>query len=280
MPSSSPARFVVTIAGSDCSGGAGIQADLKTFGVFGVFGASVITAVTAQNSQRFYQANVLTAEQFHSQWQAVLNAAPIAAIKLGMLGDGAMASAVADALQAFSAEYPAVPIVIDPVLKASTGGDLSGDQTRLIYNERLIPLAHLVTPNIPEAAKLLGQVEARDLAEVEQQALALKALGAKAVLLKGGHLNSQLPHEQTLACDVLIDQLGTYRFTAPRLAAQHSHGSGCTLASAIAAGLAQGLSLRQAIAAAKTFIAGALAQSARLQLAPSNGPIHHFYTYW
>ncbi|HRH77623.1 MAG TPA: bifunctional hydroxymethylpyrimidine kinase/phosphomethylpyrimidine kinase, partial [Cellvibrionaceae bacterium] len=114
MPPSSPTRLVVTIAGSDCSGGAGIQADLKTFGVFGVFGASVITAVTAQNSQHFYQANVLTPAQFRSQWQAVLEGAPIAAIKLGMLGDQAMAASVAEALKDFKADHPAVPIVIDP----------------------------------------------------------------------------------------------------------------------------------------------------------------------
>ncbi|HNG60722.1 MAG TPA: hydroxymethylpyrimidine/phosphomethylpyrimidine kinase, partial [Cellvibrionaceae bacterium] len=163
MPSSPPSRLVVTIAGSDCSGGAGIQADLKTFGVFGVFGASVITAVTAQNSQEFYQANVLSPALFNSQWQAVVAGAPIAAIKLGMLGDGAMANTVADALEAFSADHPQVPIVIDPVLKASTGGDLSGEPSLKVYQERLIPLAHLLTPNIPEAAKLLNQTEAINL---------------------------------------------------------------------------------------------------------------------
>ncbi len=275
-----PARLVLTIAGSDCSGGAGIQADLKTFAVFGVFGASIITAVTAQNSHSFYHANVLSPAQFNSQWQAVLAGAPIAAIKLGMLGDLPMAQAVADALETFCAYNPKVPIVIDPVLKATTGGDLSGDDTRQVYLERLMPLAHLFTPNILEAAKLLQQPAAVSVGEAEQQAAALKAKGAQAVLLKGGHLNSQLPHEQTLACDVLIDALGTYRFTAPRVAAEHSHGSGCTLASAIASGLAQGLNLRQAIAAAKTFIGGALEQSARLQLAAHNGPIHHFYAYW
>lgn len=278
MPSC-PARLVLTIAGSDCSGGAGMQADLKTFAAFGVFGASVITAVTAQNSHSFYQANVLTTEQFYSQWQAVLAGAPLAAIKLGMLGNAQMAHAVADALEDFQQHNPAVPIVIDPVLRASTGGDLSGAATT-VYNQRLLPLAHLVTPNINEAALLLNCPIATCLAEVEEQATQLRARGAKAILLKGGHLQSTLPHEQTLACDLLVDELGTYRFSTPRLACEHSHGSGCTLASAIAAGLAQGLSLRQAIAAAKTFIGGALAQSGRLQLAPTNGPIHHFYTYW
>jgi hydroxymethylpyrimidine/phosphomethylpyrimidine kinase len=275
-----PTRLVVTIAGSDCSGGAGIQADLKTFAVFGVFGASVITAVTAQNSQRFYQANVLPIEYFRSQWQAVLEGAPIAAIKLGMLGNATMALAVADALHQYRLQHPSIPIIIDPVLTASTGGDLSGSDTCAIYTERLIPLADLLTPNIPEAASLLNQSVALDLAAAEKQALALKALGASAVLLKGGHLLSTQPHEQTLSCDLLVDDLGVYRFTAPRLKVEHSHGSGCTLASAITAGLAQGLTLRQAIAAAKSYIAGALAQSARLQLAPSNGPIHHFYSYW
>ncbi|RYZ92544.1 MAG: bifunctional hydroxymethylpyrimidine kinase/phosphomethylpyrimidine kinase, partial [Moraxellaceae bacterium] len=160
------------------------------------------------------------------------------------------------------------------------GGDLSGTDSCSVYKERLIPLAHVLTPNILEAARLLGVAEAADLTAAEQQAHALKGLGARAVLLKGGHLNSQVPHEQTLACDLLVDALGVYRFTTPRLHIEHSHGSGCTLASAIAAGVAQGLGLRQAIAAAKTYIAGALAQSARLQLAPVNGPIHHFYAYW
>lgn len=278
MPST-PTRLVLTIAGSDCSGGAGIQADLKTFAVFGVFGASVITAVTAQNSHSFYQANVLNSAQFNSQWQAVLAGAPLAGIKLGMLGNAQMAHAVADALEQYQKQNPTVPIVIDPVLRASTGGDLSGEATT-VYLERLLPLAHVVTPNVNEAALLLNCSVANSLAAVEEQAMQLRACGAKAILLKGGHLQSTLPHEQTLACDLLVDDLGTYRFSAPRLACEHSHGSGCTLASAITAGLAQGLSLRQAIAAAKTFIGGALAQSARLQLAPSNGPIHHFYTYW
>lgn len=279
MPSN-PTRLVVTIAGSDCSGGAGIQADIKTFGVFGVFGASVITAVTAQNSQRFYRANVLPVDYFKFQWQAVLEGAPIAAIKLGMLGNATMAAAVADALDSFRQLHPTVPIIIDPVLKASTGGDLCVGETYAVYKERLFPLADLVTPNIPEAAALLGLAEAQDVNAAELQASTLKDLGAAAVLLKGGHLNSSLPHEQTLACDLLVDDLGSYRFTSPRLNAQHSHGSGCTLASAIAAGMAQGLNLRQSIAAAKTYIAGALAQSARLELVPNNGPIHHFYTYW
>lgn len=267
---SSPARVVLVIAGSDSSGGAGLQADLKTGAAFGVHVATAITAVTAQNSAAVLHVFPMTVEQVQAQISAVMDAMPVAAIKIGMLANAEILVAVAQWLETVD-----LPVVLDPVLGATSGGSLFNNQDRAdLYCRHLLPLATVLTPNLVEAAQLLGAEPARTYEQIAEQAQALKALGPKSVLLKGGH--ADLP----LAADYLVTNEGVTPFSTPRIDTTHTHGGGCSLATAIAAGLAQGLELKPAVAAAKTFIQGAIAHSARLNLAPRNGPIHHFYQYW
>lgn len=265
-----PAAVVLSIAGSDSSGGAGIQADLKAGAAFGVFVATAITAVTAQNSEGVTGIYPLTSAQLKAQIDAVLTGLPVAAIKIGMLANIELAETVAKLLQATQ-----LPVVLDPVMGATSGSSLMTEQgVTDFFRKRLLPLATLATPNVAEAARLLDTQPATTYDELERQALALHELSGRAVLLKGG--DAQLP----LAVDYLVTDEGVKPFSAPRQATSHTHGGGCTLASAIAAGLAQGLRLEQAVAAAKSYIQGAITHSARLQLVPHNGPIHHFFQYW
>ncbi len=268
-PFNQTTSVVLSIAGSDCSGGAGIQADLKTGAVFGVHVATAITAITAQNSSRFHASFPVTVAQLMAQITAVMDELSVDAVKIGMLASGELLEAVANWLPSLS-----VPVVLDPVIGATTGGGLMDcKQPSAMYRERLLPLVSLVTPNLAECAQLLGCSEAVTYEDMVAQAERLKCLGPKAVLLKGGH--SQL----RLATDVLVSD-GVYPYSAPRQETSHTHGGGCSLAMAIAAGLAQGLSLTSSVAAAKTFIQGAITNSERLQLAPKNGPVHQFYQYW
>ncbi len=264
------ARVVLTIAGSDSSGGAGIQADIKTGSAFGVFVATAITALTAQNARQVAAIYPVSAAQLQSQLDAIFEGMPVHAVKLGMLGNLALLDCVARFLKTID-----VPIVIDPVLGATSGGSLvDGEDIVPAYVQQLFPLADVVTPNLVEASRLLGVSPATTYGEVEQQALALKALGARAMLLKGGHL------DMPKASDYLVTDSGVQVFSAPRLAARNTHGTGCTLATAIAAGLAQGLGLAQAVAAAKTYMQGAINHGERLALVADNGPVHHFFQYW
>lgn len=268
--SNKPAAVVLSIAGSDSSGGAGIQADLKAGAAFGVFVATAITAITAQNSAGVSGIFPLTPVQLQAQIDAVMTGLPVAAIKIGMLANIELAETVARVLAQTS-----LPVVLDPVMGATSGSSLMTDAgVTQFFRERLLPLATLVTPNVAEAARLLDTSPATSYEALEQQALALRQLSGRAVLLKGG--DAELP----LAVDYLVTDQGVKPFSAPRQATSHTHGGGCTLASAIAAGLAQGLTLEQSVAAAKTYIQGAISQSARLQLVPHNGPIHHFFQYW
>lgn len=267
-----PSPVVLSIAGSDSSGGAGIQADIKTGAAFGVHVATAITAVTAQNSAAVLAAYPLTPDQLISQIEAVTSELPVAAIKLGMLANQELMNAVADILGDLADKK--IPVVIDPVLGATSGGTLiSGQSVVSTYIERLFPLATVITPNLLEAAWLLDTDVAADYEQMEQQAQALQQLGASAVLLKGGHA------DMVMATDCLASD-DMQAFSGPRHDTTHTHGSGCTLAAAIAAGLAQGLSLKQSVASAKSFVQGAIQHSARLKLAPKNGPLHHFYQYW
>lgn len=265
-----PVKVVLAIAGSDSSGGAGLQADVKTGAAFGVHVATVITAVTAQNSMAVREVFPLTVPQVQAQIAAVMEAMPVAAIKIGMLANAEILVAIAQWLATVD-----IPIVLDPVLGATSGGSLFSDQDRTaLYCRHLLPQATVLTPNLVEAAQLLGVAQAQTYEQISEQAQALRALGPQAVLLKGGH--ADLP----LAADYLASADGVAPFSAPRVDTSHTHGGGCSLATAIAAGLAQGLALKPAIAAAKTYIQGAIAHGARLHLAPQNGPIHHFYQYW
>jgi hydroxymethylpyrimidine/phosphomethylpyrimidine kinase len=269
-PPTWPTSVVLSIAGSDSSGGAGIQADIKTGAAFGVFVATAITAITAQNPAGVTGIYPLTPQQLQAQIDAVLTGLPVAAIKIGMLANIELAETVARVLAATK-----LPVVLDPVMGATSGSSLITEQgVTDFFRAHLMPLATLTTPNVAEAARLLGVSPATSYAELEAQAQALFQLTQSAVLLKGG--DAQLP----LAVDYLATAKGVTPFSAPRQNTTHTHGGGCTLATAIAAGLAQGLSLEQAVAAAKSYIQGAIEHSARLQLVPYNGPIHHFYHYW
>lgn len=263
------ARVVLSIAGSDSSGGAGIQADIKTGAAFGVHVATAITALTAQNSERVSGIYPVTPQQLQAQIDAVMQSLPVDTIKIGMVANAELAQVIAEFLDSVE-----LPVVLDPVLGATSGSALTeGTDVESLFRQVLVPRASVITPNLLEAARLLDCAPASSYDEMERQAKGLQALGAKAVLIKGGHMHA------VLAADCLLtEQLQP--FTAPRIDTSHTHGSGCTLATAVAAGLAQGLSLAQAVAAAKTYIQGAIASAARLNLVPHNGPLHHFHQYW
>ena len=283
--------IVLSIAGSDCSAGAGLQADLKTCGAMGVYGMSVVTAVTAQSHERLHTVHVMPADVVEQQLLSISQAYTIKAIKLGMLGSQVVAEVVVAFLrnqvlsgevlsrQVLNGQAPnrqACPIIVDPVLSASVGGSLF-TEGKDFYLQHILPLATLVTPNIPEASRFLGQAEALDHETCEQQARELAALGPEYVLLKGGHGSDERLSTDYLACS---QDSSVQAFSAARLKTVHGHGTGCTLATAIAAGLAQNLSMPQAIAAAKNYIQASLLSASRLGIAAQNGPLHHFSSYW
>jgi hydroxymethylpyrimidine/phosphomethylpyrimidine kinase len=259
--------IALTIAGSDSSGGAGIQADLKTFAAFGVYGASVVTALTAQTTRGVLALEVASPGIVAAQLEAVLSEFEVAAVKIGMLGNAANVEAVAHCLGALSAR----PLIVDPVLAASGGGALLADEAMTALKGMLLPLATLLTPNRPEAARLLATAEAANEAEVLEQGQALRALGARAVLIKGGHAQGES------AVDILITEDGVRRFALPRLATRHGHGTGCTLSAAIAALLAAGIELEEAIVRAKSFVWHALEAAQSLALIDGRGPLDHAF---
>ena len=262
--------IALTIAGSDSSGGAGIQADLKTFSALGVYGASAITALTAQNTQGVEAVLVVPPDFVARQIRVVARDLNIAAIKIGMLATSEVIEAVAGALETMSG----VPVVLDPVMVAASGDVLLDEDAIATLRTVLVPLATLITPNLPEAAKLLGGDEARDERTMSDQAAALKGLGAKAVLIKGGHA------EGAEAVDLLVDGQGELRLAAPRVATGNTHGTGCTLSSAIAAELAKGASLRDAVQCAKSYVTAAIAAADELDVGQGRGPVHHFHALW
>jgi hydroxymethylpyrimidine/phosphomethylpyrimidine kinase len=261
--------IAVTIAGSDSSGGAGIQADLKTFAALGVYGASVITALTAQNTKGVFAIHTVPADFIAAQMDAVFSDFDVGAVKIGMLGSAAAIDAVAAGL-----DRPRLHnVVLDPVLAASSGENLlpAGAFGRL---QALISRARLITPNLSEAAALLDAPLARTENEMRVQAQTLLALGPGAVLIKGGHGSG--PE----SVDLLVDADGCVRFAAPRIETRNTHGSGCTLSSAIAAGLAKGLSLGDAVRDAKAYVSAAIAAADRLKIGAGRGPLHHFHKAW
>ena len=241
------APVVLTIAGSDPSGGAGIQADLKTFATLGVYGAAVITALTAQNTCGVRGIEPVAPTFVVQQLDCVLADLEVRAIKTGMLGRGAVVEALAERLAAV-----ATPIVVDPVLVATAGQPLTEAGAVDVIRRRLLPLAALVTPNLAEAEALTGRVVSSP-AEMRDAARALVDLGARAALVKGGHLDG-------LAVDVLHDGVKTHELTAPRVPGVF-HGAGCTLAAAIAVGLAQGATLHAAVSQAKRYVTSTLEDS-------------------
>ena len=262
--------IALTIAGSDSSGGAGIQADLKTFSALGVYGASAITALTAQNTQGVEAVLVVPPDFVARQIKVVARDLKVAAVKIGMLATSEVIEAVAGALEAL----PGVPVVLDPVMVAASGDVLLDEDAIDTLRAVLMPRADLITPNLPEAAKLLGGSEAKNERAMSDQAAALRALGAKAVLIKGGHA------ESAEAVDLLLDEAGELRLAAPRVATGNTHGTGCTLSSAITAELAKGVSLRQAVTRAKAYVTAAIAAADQLHIGEGRGPVHHFHARW
>ena len=253
---------VLTIAGSDSGGGAGIQADLKTFTVLGTYGMSVITAVTAQNTLGVAGVYPLSAGQVAAQLEAVLSDIGTDAAKTGMLADASVIEVVAAAVRKYKVEN----LVVDPVMVAKSGHKLLADEAHEALKRRLVPLAAVVTPNIREAEELTGMaVRTKD--DMVEAGRRLVALGCRAALVKGGHL------EGDSADDVLVTASGVRWFRGPKIATQNTHGTGCTLSAAIAAGLASGLTPVAAVEQAKRFITDAIAQAPKL--GGGHGPTNH-----
>lgn len=262
--------IALTIAGSDSGGGAGIQADLKTFSALGVFGASVITALTAQNTLGVTGIHEVPPAFVRQQMDAVFSDLAVNAVKIGMLANPAVIEAVAEGLDSFGART----VVLDPVMIAASGDPLLRDEAVATLREVLIPRALLITPNLPEAARLIGRSIADDRGDMLAAAEELLRLGPGAVLVKGGH------GQGAESADVLLDAAGPVWFTAPRHQTRNSHGTGCTLSSAIAAGIARGLELADAVAAAKAYVTAAIVKADSLAIGRGHGPVHHFHAVW
>jgi hydroxymethylpyrimidine/phosphomethylpyrimidine kinase len=257
---------VLVIAGSDSGGGAGIQADIKTITALGAYAATAITALTAQNTLGVHGIMAVPPAFIRQQIEVVLSDIGADIIKIGMLGDVATIGTVCDALEDFA---PDVPVVLDPVMVAKGGHALLAALAVDSLRQRLLPLSAVITPNLPEAEALTG-LTIRTEAEMQVAAAALLALGVPAVLLKGGHL------EGDTVVDLLATEAGTEAFTAPRIETRHTHGTGCTTASALAAGLAQGLTLRDSVLRARAYVRAAIA--AAPGLGHGHGPLDHSVT--
>jgi len=262
--------IALTIAGSDSSGGAGIQADLKTFAAFGVYGASVITALTAQNTQGVSGIHQVPAEFVTAQIDAVFSDLAVRTVKIGMVAHPPVIDAIVAGLKRWSPKH----VVLDPVMVATSGDRLLAAEAVDALRTKLIPLASVITPNLPEAAALLDEAVAADEAAVEKQGRRLLALGCKAVLIKGGH------GEGAESIDYLVDSSGVTVLAAPRVATKNTHGTGCSLSSAIAAGLAKGEGMESAVRNAKAWVSAAIAAADRFSVGHGHGPIHHFHKYY
>jgi hydroxymethylpyrimidine/phosphomethylpyrimidine kinase len=258
--------IALTIAGSDPSGGAGIQADLKTFAAFGVYGASVITALTAQNTRGVSAVHGLPPELVRAQAEAVLDDLAVGAIKVGMLGDAATIEVVAGILRS----RPELPVVLDPVMVAASGDPLLAEEAVGALRESLLPLATLVTPNAHEAALLLRDAPAADEDGLALQAARLRVLGPGAALVKGGRLA-----DPRRSVDALATRSGVELLAAPRVAIARPHGTGCTLSSSVAAGLALGMELAPAVRAAKAYVSEALERAAATPIGTGARPLVH-----
>jgi hydroxymethylpyrimidine/phosphomethylpyrimidine kinase len=262
--------IAVTIAGSDSGGGAGIQADLKTFSALGVYGASVITALTAQNTHGVSGIHDVPADFVRTQIDAVFSDLDVKAVKIGMLSQPAVIEAVAEGLE----RHRQGTIVLDPVMVAASGDRLLVPEAIDVMRRLLIPRALVLTPNLPEAAALLDAPPAQTEAEMRGQAERLLALGPKAVLIKGGHADG------AESVDLLVEPTAFVRLAAERIATDNTHGTGCTLSSAIAAGLAKDLDLAEAVRRAKAYVTASIAASDRLAIGSGRGPVHHLHAWW
>ena len=259
----------LTIAGSDSSGGAGIQADLKTFAALGVYGASVITALTAQNTKGVTGIHDVPADFVAAQLDAVFGDLDVKALKIGMVSRRDIIEAIVKGLDRWKPKYA----VVDPVMVATSGDRLLSPDAVDAMRKMLFPRATIITPNLPEAAALLDAELAVSESEIEAQGRRLLAFGCPAVLIKGGH------GEGAESVDFLVTQKSAVRLAAPRVATKNTHGTGCTLSSAVAAGLAKGESLEAAVRAAKSYVSAAIAAADRLGVGHGHGPVHHFHKF-
>lgn len=256
-------KTVVSIAGSDCSGGAGVQADIKTFAAHGVFGMSVIVSVVAENTSRVIDIQDVTPDMVGKQIDAIFEDIAVDAVKIGMLSTMDCMAAVEEKLCLYRPPH----IVVDPVMYAKNGCPLMDPSAVDTLIARILPHAELVTPNIPEAERIAG-MEIQSISDMEEAARRIHAMGPRAVIVKGGHAVGD-------ATDVLFDGKDFHYYKAERINTKNTHGTGCTFSSAIAASLALGLSLEQATAQAKTYVTSAIAHA--LPIGKGNGPTHHFY---
>jgi hydroxymethylpyrimidine/phosphomethylpyrimidine kinase len=262
--------IALTIAGSDSSGGAGIQADLKSFAALGVYGASVITALTAQNTRGVTGIHPVPADFVTAQIDAVFSDLAVGAVKIGMVAQLATIEAIAEGLKRWSPKH----VVLDPVMVATSGDRLLAADAVEALRKKLVPRAALITPNLPEAAALLDEPVAASEAEIEGQGRRLLALGCPAVLIKGGH------GQGAESTDYLVTASHIVALPAPRIATKNTHGTGCSLSSAIAAGLAKGEDMETAVRNAKAWVSAAIAAADRFAVGHGHGPIHHFHRFY
>jgi hydroxymethylpyrimidine/phosphomethylpyrimidine kinase len=260
----------LTIAGSDSSGGAGVQADLKTFAALGVYGASVITALTAQNTTGVRGIHQVPADFVTAQIDAVFGDLDVKAVKIGMVSQRGAIDAIVAGLARWSPKH----VVLDPVMVATSGDHLLAKDAVARLRSELIPRASLITPNLPEAAALLNEPVAESEAAIASQGKRLLAMGCGAVLIKGGH------GQGSESIDYLFDGNRTLALVAPRIDSKNTHGTGCSLSSAIAAGLAKGEELETAVRMAKAWISEAIESADRLGVGHGHGPVHHFHRFY
>ena len=275
----------MTIAGSDSGGGAGIQADLKTFAALGVYGASTLTAITAQNTVRVSAVHEIPTDVITAQIDAVLSDIGADAVKTGMLSSSAIIECVVEAMKKHGIQQ----LVVDPVMVAKSGDSLLREDAVDCLRTRLLPLAAVVTPNIPEAEALTGTKIVSD-ADVRRAAESIVAMGARSVVVKGGHREGPATDQiydgtanreftaPRFDTDVLVTADGAERFEGPRIDTTHTHGTGCTFASAVAAGLARGMAVTEAVALAKDYVTEAIRSS--FPIGQGHGPLNHFYKLW
>ncbi|QNP81476.1 bifunctional hydroxymethylpyrimidine kinase/phosphomethylpyrimidine kinase [Agrobacterium tumefaciens] len=261
--------IALTIAGSDSGGGAGIQADIKTFSALGAYAASVITAITAQNTRGVTAVEDISVATIVAQMEAVFSDLAVNAVKIGMVSRIETIAAIAERLR----QQPQ-PVVLDPVMVATSGDRLLHEDAIETLRRELLPLATIVTPNLPEAALLTGTPIATTEKEITRQADAILKAGAKAVLIKGGH------GEGPQSTDYLFADGAMQALSVARVETKNDHGTGCTLAAAITAYLARGCELREAVGLAKEYLSGALDAGRGLAVGHGRGPVHHFYRWW
>jgi hydroxymethylpyrimidine/phosphomethylpyrimidine kinase len=262
--------IAVTIAGSDSGGGAGLQGDLKTFSALGVYGACVLTALTAQNTAGVSAIHDVPADFVAAQMDAVFSDLKVGAVKIGMLSRPGTIHAVAAGLD----RWRQTKVVLDPVMLASSGDRLLAPDAIEVLKRELIPRALVLTPNLPEAAALLGMPMAETEDEMRAQAQALLALGVQTVVIKGGHGKGER------SVDLLVDRNGVVAMPLVRVASRNTHGTGCAFSAAIAAGLAKGLDLVEATRGAKAYVHAAIAAADTLAIGSGPGPVHHFHGVW